>query len=72
MRVVFDPNTVLSALLFGRGRLAWLRQVWRQGVVSPIVSEVTRAEIERVLADRFSVSIVTPAAFQQFFNADAS
>jgi predicted nucleic acid-binding protein len=50
VRVVFDTNTVLSALLFGRGRLAWLRQVWRQGMVVPIVSAATRAEIERVLA----------------------
>jgi uncharacterized protein len=49
MRVVLDTNTVLSALLFGRGRLAWLRQVWQQGQICPLVSDLTSAEIRRVL-----------------------
>lgn len=63
VRVVFDTNTVLSALLFGRGRLTWLRQVWSQGTVVPIVSEVTRVEIERVLAyPKFRLSTAEQAA----------
>ncbi len=48
-RVVFDTNTVLSALVFGKGRLAWLRAAWRQGDIIPLVSESTAAEIRRVL-----------------------
>jgi uncharacterized protein len=63
VRVVFDTNTVLSALLFGRGRLAWLRQVWSQGMVVPIVSAATRAEIERVLAyPKFRLSMAEQAS----------
>jgi predicted nucleic acid-binding protein len=27
-RVVLDTNSVLSALLFGAGRLTWVRQSW--------------------------------------------
>ncbi len=49
MRVVFDTNTVLSALVFGKGRLAWLRAAWRQGEIIPLVSDATAAEIRRVL-----------------------
>ena len=50
LRVVFDTNTVISALLFSKGRLAWLRTVWRQGTVVPLVSKATAEEIVRVLA----------------------
>lgn len=49
LRVVFDTNTVISALLFSKGRLAWLRTVWRQGTVVPLVSKATAEEIVRVL-----------------------
>ena len=49
LRVVFDTNTVISALLFPKGRLAWLRTVWRQGTVVPLVSKATAEEIVRVL-----------------------
>jgi putative PIN family toxin of toxin-antitoxin system len=49
-RVVFDTNVVLSAIAFRAGRLAWLRQHWREGAVVPLVSPATARELTRVLA----------------------
>lgn len=49
LRVVFDTNTVISALLFSKGRLAWLRAVWQQGTIVPLISKATTEEIVRVL-----------------------
>jgi uncharacterized protein len=49
-RIVFDTNTVISALLFANGRLAWLRAHWRDGGCVPLVSRTTVAELSRVLA----------------------
>ena len=49
MRVVFDTNTVISALLF-RGIAGWLVAHWRQGDVTSLVSRETAAEFLRVLA----------------------
>jgi putative PIN family toxin of toxin-antitoxin system len=48
-RVVFDTNVVLSALLFPAGRLAWLRQHWREGGAVPSISSATARELTRVL-----------------------
>ena len=48
-RVVFDTATVVSALLFVNGRLAWLRQHWREGGCLPLISRATAAELTRVL-----------------------
>jgi uncharacterized protein len=50
LRVVFDTNVVVSALLFSAGRLAWLRQVWRRRAAVPLVSRQTTEELLRVLA----------------------
>jgi len=50
LRVVFDTNTVISALLFSEGRLAWLRTAWQQGTIVPLISKATAEEIVRVLA----------------------
>ncbi len=50
LRVVFDTTTVVSALLFANGRLAWLRRHWREGECVPLLSAVTAAELTRVLA----------------------
>ena len=50
MRVVFDTNTVVSALLFGHGQLSWLRDHWRSGEVMSLVSRPTIDELIRVLA----------------------
>jgi putative PIN family toxin of toxin-antitoxin system len=48
-RVVFDSSTVVPALLFASGRLAWLRSHWREGDCVPMISRVTTAELIRVL-----------------------
>lgn len=50
MQVVFDTNTVISALLFSNGRLAWLRTTWNQGYSVPVVCHETAKELLRVLA----------------------
>lgn len=50
MRVVFDTNTVASALIFSKGRLSWLRDHWQGGQVTPLVSKETADEIIRVLS----------------------
>lgn len=48
-RVVLDTNTLVSALLFRQGRLAWLRTAWATGLLIPVVSKATTAELLRVL-----------------------
>jgi len=48
-RVVFDTSTVVSALLFANGRVAWLRRHWREGRCVPLISRATAAELTRVL-----------------------
>ena len=48
-RVVFDTSTVVSALLFANGGLAWLREYWRGGGCLPLISRATAAELTRVL-----------------------
>jgi putative PIN family toxin of toxin-antitoxin system len=56
-RVVFDTNVVLSALLFPAGRLAWLRQHWREGGAVPLISPATVRELMRVLGySKFQLS----------------
>ena len=50
VRVVFDSNTVISALLFESGQLSWLRNHWREGGVVALVSRATVEELIRVLA----------------------
>lgn len=50
MRVVFDTNVVVSALLFSKGRLSWLRLHWQSGEVTPLTSKETADEIIRVLS----------------------
>ena len=50
MKVVFDTNTVVSALLFANGQLSWLREHWRSGEVTSLVSRPTVDELIRVLA----------------------
>jgi len=48
-RVVFDTTTVVSALLFAKGRLAWLVQHWQGGAGTPLISSATASELTRVL-----------------------
>lgn len=50
MRVVLDTNVVLSALVFGGGAAARLRQGWQQGACVPLISSATAQELVRVLA----------------------
>ena len=57
-RVVFDTNTVVSALLFRVGRLAWLRLHWAEGGCVPLISHETAGEMTRVLGyPKFQLSI---------------
>jgi len=49
-RIVLDTNTVLSALLFGAGRLAWVRRRWQRNQILPLVCRTTVSELLRVLA----------------------
>jgi len=49
-RIVFDTTTVVSALIFPRGSLAWLRQHWREKNCVPLISRATAAELTRVLS----------------------
>jgi len=49
-RVVLDTNCIVSALLFSRGRLAWMRHAWQSGQFVPLVSRATAEELIRVLA----------------------
>jgi uncharacterized protein len=49
-RVVLDTNVVLSALVFGHGRLAPLRQAWQTGRCVPLASHTTAAELLRAIA----------------------
>ena len=59
MRLVFDTNTVVSALLFGQGQLSWLREHWRGNDVVALVSRPTVDELIRVLAyPKFSLDKV--------------
>ena len=49
-QVVLDTNVAVSALLFERGRLSWLRDAWMARDFHPLVSQATAAELLRVLA----------------------
>jgi putative PIN family toxin of toxin-antitoxin system len=49
LRVVFDTNTVISALVFTNSRLAWLRLHWRDTTCVPLVSRATVTELIRIL-----------------------
>jgi putative PIN family toxin of toxin-antitoxin system len=50
LRVVFDTNTVVSALVFASAHLSWLRGHWRVDGGTPLVSQATVDELVRVLA----------------------
>ena len=49
MRIVFDTNTIISALLFSNDQLAWLRRHWRLTKDILLVSKNTVGELIRVL-----------------------
>jgi putative PIN family toxin of toxin-antitoxin system len=55
---VFDTNTVVSAILFVNGRLAWLQTHWQSGECTPLISRTTAAEFQRVLSyPKFKLSL---------------
>ena len=49
-RLVLDTNVLLSALLFHRGSVAWLRHAWHHDAIRPLASRDTTKELIRVLA----------------------
>lgn len=66
-RVGLDTNIVVSALIFGHGPAARMRQAWLAGRMLPLASTATAAELMRVLAyPKFKLS----AADQQELLAD--
>lgn len=66
-RTVLDTHVVLSALLFGGGATARVRQAWQAGQLLPLVSTATAQALMRVLAyPKFKLS----AAEQQELLAD--
>lgn len=50
MKVVLDTSSLLSALIFPEGKLTWMRTLWTQGLILPLVSTQTTQELIRVLA----------------------
>jgi putative PIN family toxin of toxin-antitoxin system len=49
IRVVLDTNVLVSALLFEKGRLAWIRHGWQGGRFRPVLAQPTTLELLRVL-----------------------
>lgn len=49
LRVAFDTNTVISALLF-RGRLDWLHKAWLERSLFPLANKATVQELYHVLS----------------------
>ena len=50
IRAVLDTNVLVSALLFEKGRLSWLRPCWQKGQITAVLAETTARELLRVLA----------------------
>jgi putative PIN family toxin of toxin-antitoxin system len=56
-RVVLDTNCVISALLFSKQSMAWLRHSWQNADITPLASKDTVNELMRVLAySKFKLS----------------
>lgn len=49
LRAVLDTNVLVSTLLF-EGRLAWIRDGWKDGRLKPLLARETVEELIRVLA----------------------
>lgn len=50
MRVVLDTNVAVSAILFTKGHLTWLRGGWSSGRFLPLIDTPCAEELLRVLA----------------------
>lgn len=48
-RVVLDTNVLVSALLFPRSSLSWLRTAWQARAIVPLAGGETTRELLRVL-----------------------
>lgn len=46
---MLDTNCLVSALVFARNPLGWLRRSWQAGHVTPVLDRSTTAELSRVL-----------------------
>ena len=56
-RVVLDTNVLISALVFESKSAVWLRNLWQQAGIVPVVSRETVEELMRVLAyKKFALS----------------
>lgn len=49
-RIVLDTNCIISALLFSKAKMSWLRQEWQSGNIVPLVNKLTVSELIRVLS----------------------
>ena len=57
LRVVLDTNVLISALVFESKSAVWLRNLWQQAGIVPVVSRETVEELMRVLAyKKFALS----------------
>jgi len=50
VRVVLDTNIVVSTLVFTRGRLAWIRDLWTARHIVPLIARATAQELIDALA----------------------
>lgn len=50
LRFVLDTNVLLSSLLFRKGSLTWLCRAWHSGIIRPLASRDTTAELIKVLS----------------------
>lgn len=50
MRVVLDTNVLVSAILFTKGHMVWLRENWSKGRFLPLIDTPCAKELLRVLA----------------------
>jgi putative PIN family toxin of toxin-antitoxin system len=48
-RVVVDTNCIVSALLFSKQKMVWMRHSWQSGQIIPLVNKDTVNELLRVL-----------------------
>jgi len=49
LRAVLDTNVAVSALVFDRGVMAWLRHAWHRKLFTPLIDESGMRELVRVL-----------------------
>ena len=59
VKIVLDTNCIVSALLFSKNTLTWLRTRWQSGEVLPVVCRESVLELIRVLGyPKFKLSAV--------------